>query len=80
MPSHPIADARRQLSDLIDAAQRGEDVVLTRNGWPVARLQPYHQSRPPAEALLGALKGRIALHDGEPEAEPEDSDARHAGA
>lgn len=33
-----IEDARKQLGDLVTAAQQGADVILTRNGKPAARL------------------------------------------
>jgi prevent-host-death family protein len=35
-----LAEAGRQLSDLIDAALRGEEVVIARNGEPAVRLVP----------------------------------------
>jgi len=80
MPQHSIADARRHLSDLIDAATRGEDITITRNGWPVARLQPYQQSRPPIDGLLGAMKGRVTLLEKHQNSDQEGGDARDAGA
>jgi prevent-host-death family protein len=33
-----IADAKARLSELIDRAERGEDVILARAGKPVARI------------------------------------------
>lgn len=33
-----IAEAKAKLSALIEAAERGEEVVIARNGQPVARL------------------------------------------
>lgn len=36
-----IEPARKSLGDLVDAAQRGTDTILTRNGRPVARLTAY---------------------------------------
>jgi prevent-host-death family protein len=33
-----IAEAKAKLSALIEAAERGEEVVIARNGEPVARL------------------------------------------
>lgn len=35
-----IREARKQLSELIDAAQRGESIIITRRGKKVARLEP----------------------------------------
>ena len=42
-----IKEARRRLSDLVDAAERGESVVITRRGRQVARLGPA-RSKPVA--------------------------------
>ncbi|MFI9531062.1 type II toxin-antitoxin system Phd/YefM family antitoxin [Micromonospora rosaria] len=38
-----IEDARKRLGDLVTAAQQGADIILTRNGRPVARLIPYEE-------------------------------------
>lgn len=38
MDTVSIREARRRLSELVDAAQRGEAVVITRRGKKVARL------------------------------------------
>jgi prevent-host-death family protein len=37
---HTVADAKSQLSDLIDRALSGEAVVITRAGRPVVELKP----------------------------------------
>jgi prevent-host-death family protein len=39
MSQHSVADAKNQLSDLIDRTLAGEDVVITRHGHPVVSLQ-----------------------------------------
>jgi prevent-host-death family protein len=38
-----IEDARKRLGDLVTAAQQGTDIVLTRNGRPVARITRYQE-------------------------------------
>jgi len=38
MSSHSVADAKNQLSALIDRALDGESVVITRHGAPVVKL------------------------------------------
>jgi prevent-host-death family protein len=38
MPAYGTFDAKNRLSELIDKAKRGEEVTITRNGKPVARL------------------------------------------
>lgn len=40
MKTHSVAEAKSQLSDLIDRALAGEDVVITRHGHPVVALKP----------------------------------------
>lgn len=41
-----IAEAKAKLSELVDAASRGEDIVLARHGKPLARLTAAHASEP----------------------------------
>ncbi len=38
-----MSEARRRLSDLVRAAERGESVTITRRGKQVARLVPVEQ-------------------------------------
>jgi len=51
--------AKTHLSRLLDRAARGEEIVITRNGKPVARLVPVEQRRAPRK--LGALRGKIRV-------------------
>ena len=48
-----MLDAKNQLSKLVRAAERGAQVVIARDGKPVARLVAYHAG--------GGLKGWGAL-------------------
>jgi prevent-host-death family protein len=54
-----VYDAKTNLSRLLDRAAGGEEVVITRNGRPVAKLVAATPLRKPRE--LGLLKGRIRL-------------------
>jgi prevent-host-death family protein len=45
MANHSVADAKNHLSELIDRAAKGEEVVITRHGTPVAVLKGV-QTRP----------------------------------
>ena len=36
----PVSDAKARLTDLVRRAEAGEEVVLTRNGKIVARIEP----------------------------------------
>jgi antitoxin (DNA-binding transcriptional repressor) of toxin-antitoxin stability system len=40
MPTHSVAEAKNHLSELIDRALAGEDVVITRHGRPVIEFRP----------------------------------------
>lgn len=54
-------EAKTTLSRLVDAAQEGEEVVITRSGKPVVRLAPIEQQK--RESLFGVLKDEIELAD-----------------
>ena len=51
MAQHSVAEARNQLSDLIDRALAGEGVVITRHGRAVVELKPV---QPPSRAVTDA--------------------------
>lgn len=58
-----IHQAKTQLSRLLEAVERGEEVVIARAGKPVATLEPYRE-RKSAIAPPGSLEGRDwRLHD-----------------
>lgn len=40
MSTHSVAEAKNRLPELIDRALKGEEVVITRHGRPVAELRP----------------------------------------
>ena len=39
MTIYSVADAKNKFSELIDRAQKGEDILITRHGQPAARIQ-----------------------------------------
>ena len=49
-----LAEAKARLSALIDEAEEGETVCITRHGKPVARLMPIEAKKKPID--LDALK------------------------
>ncbi len=61
MSSVNIYEAKTQLSKLIDRAANGEDVVIARNGRPVARLTALAEAMPAIR--FGVLKGKISIAD-----------------
>jgi prevent-host-death family protein len=40
MTSYSVAEAKAKLSELIDRAEKGEGVTITRHGRPVVELKP----------------------------------------
>lgn len=55
-------EAKTKLSQLVERAEAGEDIVIARNGRPVARLVPVVGATKLAEAY-GALRGQVQLAD-----------------
>ena len=53
-------DAKNRLGQLLDAAERGEETVITRHGRPVARLIPAMPTfdRKTAQAALDRIRAR----------------------
>ena len=66
MSTHDIAEAESKLSDLIDQALKGEAVVITRDGLPVAHIKPMRRhDRAAREAMLEWLESRrVTLPEG----------------
>jgi prevent-host-death family protein len=64
-----VHEAKTTLSRLLGAAESGEDVVITRRGKPVVKLQPVQAT--PRKSLFGALKGQIWMADDFDELPPE---------
>ena len=59
MSTHSVAEAKNQLSKLIDRALKGEGVVITRRGEPVVELRPVRPApRPITEADIEWLRVR----------------------
>jgi prevent-host-death family protein len=54
-----IHDAKTRLSQLIEQAERGEEVIIARAGVPVARLVPYEIKRKARKG--GQWKGQIKI-------------------
>ena len=51
-------DAKTHLSQLVEQALHGDEVVITRRGKPAVRLEPVVPATG-ALALMGAWKGRV---------------------
>lgn len=54
-------DAKTRLSELVAAAEGGEEVIIARRGSPAVRLVPLVAEYRPVE--LGVLEGQIEIGD-----------------
>ena len=59
MPSQTVSldEAKNQFADLIAAASEGEEIIITQNGEPIARLSPITQSK--KKRIAGFNRGTI---------------------
>jgi prevent-host-death family protein len=55
-------EAKTKLSQLVERVEAGEEIVIARNGTPVARLVPVVQANALA-SVHGVLQGRIEIAD-----------------
>jgi prevent-host-death family protein len=55
-------EAKTKLSQLVERAERGEEIVITRNGTPAVRLTPVPKPNRLA-SVRGAFKGSPSLID-----------------
>ena len=60
-----IYDAKTRLSQLVDKAASGEDIVVSRNGKPLVRITRLEEQK--RRIKFGLLKGKLTI--------PEDFDA-----
>ena len=56
-----VYDAKTQLSQLLNRVEQGEEIVIARNGRPVARLAPLEPQQP--DRVPGLFKGRFVIPD-----------------
>lgn len=60
MAQFGMHEAKTKLSQLVERADAGEDVVIARNGKPVARLVPVAATSTLA-SVRGAWEGRVRI-------------------
>lgn len=60
MPVVNVHEAKTHLSRLLAQVEAGEDVVIARNGKPVARIVRVEKQ---GKRQFGSMKGRIKLDD-----------------
>ncbi len=56
-----LDEAKTHLTDLIEAAIKGEEVVITKGGQPVVKLVPVSQTK--SHPQFGSAKGLISRSD-----------------
>ncbi|MFN0114388.1 MAG: type II toxin-antitoxin system Phd/YefM family antitoxin [Paracoccaceae bacterium] len=58
-----VSKAKAHLADLVRRAEAGEEVILTRNGRPVARIGPVGRKKTPEEfdALIRSIQEEARL-------------------
>lgn len=62
-------EAKTHLSELLASVERGEEIIITRRGTPVARLLPIAEATGRAaaleklEAIRSKLRGRVTSGD-----------------
>lgn len=63
MPSVDVTEAKRQLDELLERVSRGEEVVITKNNRPLARLTAPVSSRGRQQRQFGGVEGEIWMSD-----------------
>lgn len=60
MSTFSVAEAKAHLSELLERAEKGEKVVITRRGEPVVQLAPVKSTKPNIDfARLRALRAAM---------------------
>lgn len=60
MPEVGMHEAKTKLSQLVERAEAGEDIVITRNGEPVARLVALPKTAS-LSSVRGVWRGRVRI-------------------
>jgi prevent-host-death family protein len=71
-------EAKTKLSQLVERAESGEDIIIARNGKPVVRLVPVRQTSS-LESVRGAWRGRVRIAEDFDELPEDIADAFGAG-
>ncbi|MGH7550990.1 MAG: type II toxin-antitoxin system Phd/YefM family antitoxin [Gemmatimonadota bacterium] len=56
-----LYDAKTNLSQLVDRAAAGEEIIIAKNGVPLARLVPLSEHTSPRQP--GGWEGRVHISD-----------------
>lgn len=58
-----LNEASKHLSELIDAANKGEEIIITKDDQPVAKLVPVPPVKTRRPAKAGSAKGLVTIAD-----------------
>jgi prevent-host-death family protein len=61
MPRYNIADFKAHLSDLVNRALAGEEVIVARDNRPLLKLVPIESA--PSKRMPGSARDRVRLAD-----------------
>jgi prevent-host-death family protein len=56
-----LYEAKTQLSQLVEDAARGEEIIIAKNGRPMVKLVAATAEDKPKKRVLGQLKGKVGL-------------------
>ncbi len=54
-------EAKTRLSQLVERAEAGEEIVIARNGKPAVRLVPVEEEPRSLASVRGAWRGRVSM-------------------
>jgi len=64
MDSVSLADAKARLSELVDRAEAGEDICITRRGKPAVRLTRLDRAKEPSDvAALRKIRDSMPMQE-----------------
>ncbi|HEV7700087.1 MAG TPA: type II toxin-antitoxin system prevent-host-death family antitoxin [Pyrinomonadaceae bacterium] len=66
-----VYEAKSKLSQMINKALEGEEVIITRNGKDVVKLAPVEKKK---RGWIGMYEGQIKIHENFDDALPEFED------
>jgi antitoxin (DNA-binding transcriptional repressor) of toxin-antitoxin stability system len=59
-----VAEAKAHLSELLDRVERGEEIVITRRGRPIARVSAHQPPRKPIDfAAIDAIRESMPFQE-----------------
>lgn len=59
-----VHEAKTHLSKYLAKVEEGEDVILCRNGMPIAKIIPFSPKKGPARKILGVASGKGKVSPG----------------